>query len=150
VPGTTLEQTEVVADQVIALLEEQPEVRRVMSRVREGGATLFAMLKPDRQNTSIEFERRVTTQCRDVADARVSFASQAGGGGGAGRDISIMLTSSDPELLDQTAATLVEQMRGVEGAVAPRGAADLQRPELVVTPRLDLAAQLGVTTSALS
>ena len=150
VPGTTLEQTEVVADQVIALLEEQPEVRRVMSRVREGGATLFAMLKPDRQNTSIEFERRVTTQFRDVADARVSFASQAGGGGGTGRDISIMLTGSDPELLDQTAATLVEQMRGVEGAVAPRVAADLQRPELVVTPRLDLAAQLGVTTSALS
>ena len=30
--------------------------------------------------------------------------------------------------------------------VAPRIAADLQRPELIIVPRLDLAAQLGVTT----
>src|SRR6185503_4138833 len=38
----------------------------------------------------------------------------------------------------------------IRGAVAPRIAADMQRPELVIVPRLDLAAQLGVTTSALS
>lgn len=149
VPGTTIEQSEVVADRVTALIEEQPEVRRVMSRVREGSATLFAMLKPDRDVTSIEFERRVAEHFRDIPDARVSFASQSGGGG-TGRDISIMLTGSDPDLLNETAATLVEQMKGVEGVVAPRIAADLQRPELVITPRLDLAAQLGVTTSALS
>jgi multidrug efflux pump subunit AcrB len=41
-------------------------------------------------------------------------------------------------------------MVSVQGAVAPRIAADMQRPELVIVPRLDLAAQLGVTTSALS
>src|SRR5690606_11282819 len=73
-----------------------------------------------------------------------------GGGGGTGRDISIMLTGSNPELLDRTAQTLVQQMRGVPGLVAPRIAADLQRPELIIQPRLDLAAQLGVTTTALS
>ena len=61
-----------------------------------------------------------------------------------------MLTGSDPELLRTTAQTLVEQMQGVEGVVGPRIAADLQRPELLIIPRLDLAAQLGVTTSALS
>jgi multidrug efflux pump subunit AcrB len=149
VPGTTIERSEVVADQVAALLEGQPEVRRVMERVREGSAVLFVMLKPDREVTSTEFERRVAEQFLDIADARVTFASQSGGGG-TGRDISIMLTGSDPDVLNQTAATLVEQMQGIEGAVAPRIAADLQRPELVITPRLDLAAQLGVTTSALS
>ena len=41
-------------------------------------------------------------------------------------------------------------MQGVEGVVAPRIAADMQRPELIIEPRLDLAAQLGVTTTALS
>jgi multidrug efflux pump subunit AcrB len=61
-----------------------------------------------------------------------------------------MLTGSDPELLRRTAQALVEQMQGVEGVVAPRIAADMQRPELLIVPRLDLAAQLGVTTSALS
>ena len=33
---------------------------------------------------------------------------------------------------------------------APRIAGDLQRPEITITPRLDLAADLGVTTAALS
>ena len=149
IPGTTIEQTEVVADRVTSLLEEQPEVDRVMERVREGGATLFVMLSADRESSSIEFERRVAKDFQDIPDARVTFASQSGGGG-TGRDISVMLTGSDPELLNNPAQTLVEQMKDVQGIVAPRIAADLQRPELVIIPRLDLAAQLGVTTSALS
>jgi len=149
IPGTTIETTEVVADRVTRLLEEQPEVDRVMERVREGGATLFVMLSADREVSSIEFERRVAQDFQDIPDARVTFASQSGGGG-TGRDISVMLAGSDPDLLNDTAQTLVEQMRDVEGIVAPRIAADLQRPELVIIPRLDLAAQLGVTTSALS
>ena len=61
-----------------------------------------------------------------------------------------MLSGSDPELLENTAATLVEQMKKISLVVAPRIEADLRRPELLVKPRLDLAAQLGVTTAALS
>jgi multidrug efflux pump subunit AcrB len=41
-------------------------------------------------------------------------------------------------------------MKGVPGIVAPRISGDLRRPEVVITPRLDLASSLGVTTSALS
>jgi multidrug efflux pump subunit AcrB len=150
VPGTTLEQTEAVADRVANLLRTQKEdVRRVMERVNEGDAVLFVMLREDRAHTSIDFERRMTQEFQKIPDARVTFSSQSGGGG-TGRDISIMLAGSDPVLLNSTARTLVEQMKGVPGAVAPRVDADLQRPELVITPRLDLAAQLGVTTSALS
>jgi multidrug efflux pump subunit AcrB len=149
VPGTTIEQTEAVADKVAALLEKQPEVRLVMERVQEGRGVLFVMLKADRQSTSIEFERRLAKEFKNIADARVTFSSQSGGGG-TGRDISVMLTGSDPEKLKTAAQTLVEQMSGVEGLQAPRVAADIQRPELVIVPRLDLAAKLGVTTSALS
>jgi len=61
-----------------------------------------------------------------------------------------MLSGSDPAALDRTAVTLVEQMKGLKEIRAPRIAADLQRPELLITPRTDLAAQLGVTTVALS
>jgi multidrug efflux pump subunit AcrB len=149
VPGTTIEQTEAVADRVAALLNQQPEVRLVMERVQEARGTLFVMLKAERESTSIEFERRLAKQFKEIPDARVTFSSQSGGGG-TGRDISVMLTGSDPEKLQATAQTLVEQMAGVQGVEAPRVAADIQRPELVVVPRLDLAAKLGVTTSALS
>jgi len=151
VPGTTIEQTEAVADQVTAIIQRQPEVDRALERISEGNARLFVVLKDDRETPSYEFEKRLTPELQKIADARVSFSSQqGGGGGGSGRDISVMLTGSDPVLLQQTAQTLVEQMQGVDGVVAPRVAADLQRPELIIVPRLDLAAQLGVTTSALS
>ncbi|SFF92041.1 AcrB/AcrD/AcrF family protein [Novosphingobium sp. CF614] len=151
VPGTTLEQTEVVADRVTALIEAQPEVEHVLEASREGAGTLYVSLKPakERATTSIEFERRLAPQLQQIPDARVSFATQSGGFG-SGRDISVMLSGSDSELLNKTAQTLAEQMRTIPGVVAPRIAADLQRPELVIVPRLDLAAQLGVTTAALS
>jgi multidrug efflux pump subunit AcrB len=62
-----------------------------------------------------------------------------------------MLTGSDPKQLEDTANILLEQVKNnVPEAVAPRIEADLRRPELVIKPHFDLAARLGVTTSALS
>ncbi|WP_066559285.1 efflux RND transporter permease subunit [Croceicoccus bisphenolivorans] len=149
VPGTTLEQTTRVADEVSELLYQQPEVERALESVNEGNARIFIKLKDDRETTSIEFERRLTPKMQNIADARISFASQAGGFG-SGRAITIMLSGSDPDLLKSTANNVVEEMRGVNDVVAPRIEADLQRPELIISPRPELAAQLGVTTAALS
>ncbi|MFA6218858.1 MAG: efflux RND transporter permease subunit [Erythrobacter sp.] len=148
VPGTTLQQTEAVADQVAEIVNDDPDVEAALQRVNEGNARFFVTLKEDRQKTQQEFERKLTPVLQRIPDARVTFLSDQGGG--TGRPISIMLSGSDPELLDRTAATLAEQIKGVKGAVAPRVEADLRRPEIIVKPRLDLAAQLGVTTAALS
>jgi multidrug efflux pump subunit AcrB len=106
-------------------------------------------LNKKRDRTSIQFERDLAPQLANIPDARVYFQAQ-NGGGGTGRDISVMLSGSNPELLDKTAATLVEQMKGMKEIRSPRVNADMRRPELIIKPRLDLAAQLGVTTSALS
>ena len=149
VPGTTLEQTEVVADKVAAIMYKQPEVERALIRIREGNGTVFVTLKKDREKTSIEFERDLADQLQAIPDARVSFASQSGGGG-TNRDISIMLTGSDPEKLDGAASALVEQMKGLKQVTGPRVNADMRRPEIIIKPRADLAAQLGITTTALS
>ena len=149
VPGTTLETTERVADQVADILYEQPEVLRALERVRVGNASLYITLKPDRERTSVEFERALAPRLAQIADARVRFQSQ-GGGFGSGRDITVMLAGSDPELLEETAANLVEQMKGLDTLVAPRISADINRPEIIIEPRADLAAELGVTTAALS
>ncbi|MEL7687248.1 efflux RND transporter permease subunit [Citromicrobium bathyomarinum] len=150
VPGTTLEDTEQVADRVAALLYEQPEVERALERVRMGNATLYVTLKPDRERTSIQFERQLAPELAKIPDARVRFQSQQGGGGGSGRDITVMLAGSDPAVLEETASELVEQMQGLDTLVAPRIEADLNRPELIIEPRPDLAADLGVSTAALS
>ncbi|WP_114521118.1 efflux RND transporter permease subunit [Altererythrobacter sp. ZODW24] len=149
VPGTTLETTERVADRVAALLYEQPEVERALERVNEGSATIYVTLADDRKKTSVEFERDLAPEFAKIPDARVRFQSQSGGFG-SGRDMTVMLAGSDPELLDQTATALVEQMKGLDTLVAPRISADLNRPEIIIEPRADIAAELGVTTIALS
>ena len=151
VPGTTLEQTEAVADDVAAIVNREPEVKEALERIREGSGNVYISLREDRQRTTEEFEAALTPVLQKIPDARVTFMSQQGGpGGGTGRDISVMLSGSDPELLNKTAATLVQQMSGLKEVVAPRVSADMRRPEIIITPRLDLAASMGVTTSALS
>jgi multidrug efflux pump subunit AcrB len=149
VPGTTLEQTEAVMDKVAGIINERPEVRSALERVNEGNARMFINLKEDRDKTQQEFERELTPMLQNIPDARVSFQDMQGGGG-TGRPISVMLSGSNPDLLDETARQLAQEMRSIPGAVAPRVEADLQRPELIIRPRAELAASLGVTTSALS
>jgi multidrug efflux pump subunit AcrB len=150
VPGTTLDRTKAVVDQAVAIVEAQPEVDTALQSVREGSGSIFITLKKDRDRTSQQFEQALSPALSQIADARVSFQAFGPGGGGSGRDVSVMLSGSDPAALDRTAVTLVEQMKGLKEVRAPRIAADLQRPELLITPRTDLAAQLGVTTVALS
>jgi multidrug efflux pump subunit AcrB len=150
VPGTTLEQTRVVAERVMDMMSEQPVVERAFARIDVGSATVYLRLKDDREVTSIEFERSLAPTLARVPDARVNFMSQNGGGGGSNRDVSITLGGDDPEQLKQVATQLVGEMAGVSEIVAPRIEGNLQRPEIVIRPRLDLAADLGVTTAALS
>ena len=150
VPGTTLERTREVANEAASIIEKQPEVRTALQSVREGGASIFITLHEDRARDSQTFEEDLTPMLTKIADARVTFQANGPGGGGSGRDVSVMLSGSDPQKLDDTAAILVEQMKTLPALRAPRIAADLQRPELLIKPRTDLAAQLGVSTVALS
>ena len=145
-PGTTLEQSERVARRVEEILRAQPEVKSVFTRVRVGGASVQAMLSEDRQRTSVEFQRALNPQLAAIPDARVFFRSQSGGF----RDVSVTLGGEDPVQLKEVANKLVEELQGVPELVAPRIGGDLVRPEITLRPRLDLAAELGVTTAALS
>ncbi len=149
VPGTTLATTKRVTEQVVDILEQQQEVELMLERVRIGNANIYITLKDDRERTSIEFEREVGPLFADIPDARVRFESQSGGFG-SGRDLTVMLAGSDPDLLNETATALVEQMKGLNSIVAPRISADINRPEIIITPREEIAAELGVTTLALS
>ena len=147
VPGATLEQTERVADEVSRVLHRAPEVDAAFNDVNVGNANIYVTLKKDRTKTSVQFEREMAGQLSKIADARVTFQSQ---GGGLGRDVTLMLAGSDPDLLTRTAHRIVQEMTGLKQLRSPRIDGDLQRPEIAIRPRLDVAADLGVTTAALS
>jgi multidrug efflux pump subunit AcrB len=148
-PGSTLAQTTAVADKASALLTQSPVVATAFSDNDIGKAQIFLTLRKDRPTTSVEFEREFAPKLAAIPDARVNFQSQ-GGGGGSGRDMTVMIAGSDPVLLEKTADTIVEQMRGIAELRQPRIEGDNRRPEITIRPRFAVAAEMGVTTAALS
>ena len=150
VPGTTLDQARKVTDEVADRLKaDKAVVETAFADISPTSADIFLTLRKDRPISSVDWERKVAPSLAEVADARVYFQSQSGGGG-SGRDITIMLGSDDPVLLNETARKLVEEMGRVKEIRSPRVNGDMQRPEIIIKPRMDLAASLGVTTVALS
>jgi len=150
-PGSTLEQTEAVIDKVANVVREDPAVEQAFERINVGSGSLELKLKKDRTVTSTQFERRLTPALAEIPDARVNFVSQNGGGpGGSSRDIMLYLGGDDPVKLEAAANRIAAEMQTLPELRAPRTAGDLATPEIVIKPRFDLAADLGVTTAALS
>jgi multidrug efflux pump subunit AcrB len=149
-PGSTLEQTEVVADRITNMLSRNQNVDRAFESVNVGGAHLNLVLKKKRKLTSDEFERSLSPTLAAIPDARVSFQSQQGGFDDESRDIELYLGGEDPAQLTAVGNEIAKEMATIPGIRAPRLGSNLAQPEITITPRFDLAADLGVTTAALS
>jgi multidrug efflux pump subunit AcrB len=150
-PGTTLKETEVVVDRVANLIAKDPSVERVFERINVGEGHVNIVLKKDRTVKSTEFERNLSPTLAAMPDARVSFQSQQGGGPDPdSRDIMLYLGGEDPAQLIAVANKIAKEMETVPGLRAPRVGSNLAQPEITIKPRFDLAADLGVTTAALS
>jgi multidrug efflux pump subunit AcrB len=147
-PGSTLERTNAVANKVVRLMRSKPEVEDAFADVGPTSAELFVTLKKDRERTSVEFERAYSPELQAIPDARINFQSQAGNQ--SGRDLNLTLVGDDPARIEQAAERIIAEMRRLPEIRAPRINGELQRPEITIKPRLDLAAELGVTTAALS
>jgi multidrug efflux pump subunit AcrB len=150
-PGTTLKETEAVVDKVAAIIAKDPNVDRVFERINVGEGHVNIVLKKKRALKSTEFERNLSPTLSALPDARVSFQSQQGGGPDAdARDIMLFLGGEDPVQLEAVAQQIAKEMETVPGLRAPRVGSNLAQPEITIKPRFDLAADLGVTTAALS
>jgi multidrug efflux pump subunit AcrB len=112
-------------------------------------ANLYITLVPPnkRHVTQKEWELRTLRELKTIPDARINFQKQSGA---LGRDIAIYITGDVPDLVQSTAERLVAEMRELPILRDPRINGDMQRPEIVIRPHLDLAAQLGVTVASIS
>ncbi|MGB6166207.1 MAG: efflux RND transporter permease subunit [Geitlerinemataceae cyanobacterium] len=156
-PGSTLAETEEVADRITQFMLESSATKTVFSQIGSGGtngqvntANLYAILKPrqEREISQQEFEEKMRPQFTEIPGARISFA--AGGGAGNSKDVSIVLTSENPEALTQTANALEKQMRELPGLVEISSSASLVKPEILIQPDLERAADLGVSVQAIA
>jgi multidrug efflux pump subunit AcrB len=158
-PGVNLAETAAVSAQATAILRRQPEVTDVVESIGEDGsvssevrnAQLYISLVPreKRKLTQHQFEQKLITVLRKIPDARIDF-SNGGGNGGSGRDITLFLTGDDGALVQSTARQIIEEMRKLPSLRDPRINGDLPRPEIIIRPRLDMAAQMGVSVQTIS
>jgi multidrug efflux pump subunit AcrB len=152
-PGVNLADTKKVADAAYHIVASQPEVISVDESVGGGSlnaADLYITLVPHgkRKLSQKKWEEKVLALLKTIPDARLFFQTQNGDSDG--HAITIDLTGEDLGLLDRTARAVMEQMRTVPGLVDVGSNDDLPQPEILIRPRFDLAARLGVTVASIS
>ena len=164
-PGTTLAESDGVVQRLSAMLEQRPEVASVyaavgtsMMEMGPGGggtvqgdvrrSTLTVNLVPRdaRPVTQQEFENQIGESLRRVPGARVRF----GADGSSGAKLSVALASDDPTLLARASRQVEREMRQVEGLSNVASTANLARPEILIRPKPDKAAALGVAAETIS
>nr|RNJ68654.1 MAG: efflux RND transporter permease subunit [Leptolyngbya sp. IPPAS B-1204] len=148
-PGSLLSETEAIMQQVTQRLQNHPAVENVLATAyRVDYANLFINLVPRAQRVSRQqFEAEMRTEFAQIPGARVSFRSQGVRGD---KDLSIVLKSNNGEALTQVSQRLEQEMRQIPGLVEVTSSNALVRPELVIRPDPDRAADLGVSVAAIA
>ena len=163
-PGSRLEETDAVAQRLTAMMLKWPEVTSVYASVGSGlaatgpggsggalgevrRATVTANLLPKekRELSQQEWEREMATAVEAIPGARIRF-----GVDGSTQTMTLALTSDDGDKLAAAARAVETQMRALPELSNVINSAALARPEIIVTPKADEAARMGVSAAAIS
>ncbi|MGI9478882.1 MAG: efflux RND transporter permease subunit [Hyphomicrobiaceae bacterium] len=154
-PGSTLENTRKVSRRIARDLKVRDDVEKVFvdggrilgsgSEVRK--ATLLVTLTPkaERALSLGEVKNEFIKLLNPVPDIRFWFFEENGQ-----RLFQMVVTGRDGDAVNREAARITREMRGLGELVLPNSTAGLERPELRVVPKTEIAAELGVTTSAIA
>jgi len=158
-PDVSLADTEHVAALASARILSMPEVTNIFTSVGEAQASMGAsdggggkaeniagldiVLAPRAERgTKQEIERKISKLMTEVPEARFTVGLSSGGESG----YNFSLTSTNPQLLEQTAQKIMSEIRGLPSAGAVTSDRSLPRQELTVTPDRLAMADKGVTT----
>jgi multidrug efflux pump subunit AcrB len=157
-PGSSLETTLGVAEAARHALQGVPGIRSVFTtvgqaqsgrggdqagEVRRAALTLIFPPRGERPRQA-EIEADVRVRLANVPGARFAL-----GGGGPGNKLQLILASDDALALKATAQALERDLRGVGSLSNINTTASMERPEIVVHPDLQRAAEQGVTAAAI-
>src|SRR5579863_8828094 len=147
--------TEKVTEQIVARLRKRPEVRSVFVdggrvppgtfEVRRAALIISYTPKTERNITQRELELSISKELENVPDIRFWFLDENGL-----RAISLVVTGNDSNIVNNVASELANQMKRIPLIANVISETSLDRPELRIRPRADLAARLGVSTESLS
>jgi HAE1 family hydrophobic/amphiphilic exporter-1 len=162
-PGTTLAETQRVADRITRMMLERPEVRAVYATAGGGGQGGLAMmagevrkaqivinLKPraEREISQKAFEAELRAPLAAMPDMRVTWSND---GQNAQRGFQVILSGNDGAAVEKAALALEKEIRdGVPELTNVVSSAALDRPEIRIVPKLDEAADLGVSVDTIA
>lgn len=157
-PGSRLGDTEVLTQRLYERISQRPEVKSVFvdgGRILGGfgggvevrKATLVVSFTPkgEREQTQRELEQDISAMLSETPDIRTWVLQDNGQ-----RSFTIEVTGTDDAKVSEVAAQLASEMRGVRFLANVVNGAALDRPEIQISPKPVVAAELGVTTEALS
>jgi multidrug efflux pump subunit AcrB len=154
-PGTQLAYTEKVTEDIVARLRKRPEVKSIFvdggrvppgtQEVRRAALIINYTPKADRNITQRELEFSISQELENIPDIRFWFLDENGL-----RAIALVVTGADANIVNNVASELATQMKRIPIISNVISETTLERPELRVEPRADLAARLGVSTESLS
>jgi hydrophobe/amphiphile efflux-1 (HAE1) family protein len=153
-PGSTLQETEQVMLDVSKSLENQAEVASILANVGGDGnvntGTMYVNLVPkaQREKSQQQFQSDNRKLFRQIPGARIAFGSQGAGGGS--KDLTLVLKSDNGEVLTKTARELETQMREITGLVEVSSSISLVKPEIIIKPDPNRAADLGVSVASIA
>lgn len=155
-PGATLRQTDAIVQQVTRDLRQRPEVTSVYASI--GGqdvnqANVYADMvdKGERELSQQEFARQMVDGWKAIPGARIGAGTgNQGGGPSDGTSYTFAILSDNPAALQAAARQIEAEMRTVPGLANVVNTASIARPEILVTPRPDQAALMGVSTGDIS
>ncbi|HEX9468904.1 MAG TPA: efflux RND transporter permease subunit, partial [Bradyrhizobium sp.] len=155
-PGSTIADTAATADRITASLKGRPEVRSVYAVSGAAGSNGLSVTAGEvrkttividlvaRSNRSLDqkaFERDMRATLNAIPDMRYSF-----GTGGGGREFTLILSGSNGAAVEQAALAMEREARQKVSVLANVvSTAALARPEIRIVPRLEEAADLGIS-----
>jgi multidrug efflux pump subunit AcrB len=148
-PGSTMNDSREVAEQIRGKLSKYPEVVHVTTNIspRSAGSFITLVDRDDRELSQQQLQQKMIVDMRSIPGVRI----QGGGGGNPGSGpLTLELTGDDSNALAVAALAVERDLRNTPGFANVTTSASLLQPELTIRPRADRAAELGVTTSAIS
>ncbi|MFC3628910.1 efflux RND transporter permease subunit [Paracoccus angustae] len=146
-PGATIDDTEGAARSLSARIDAVPEVQSVFvysdgSDVTKARAMINYGKKETRERSQFVLEEELKRRLSGTPDMRINFQNENGQ-----NDLTINVLGQTEDGAALAAERLAAAMSGLSSLESVTTTARLQRPEIQITPRADVAAQLGVSAS---
>ena len=161
-PGATLAETEQSAEAARQLLKKVAHVKTIYTAIGGGSAGSDSFVNSGAAETrlatlTILLDKRSERPRKQMIESEIrdTLVSLPGvrtkvGLGGSGEKYILMLSGDDSNELQQASDAVTQDMRKIPGVGNIASTASLIRPEMIVRPDFAKAADLGVTSSAIS